>query len=178
MRNALSPQAMVALIRSNTFITLRNLLQVSSPEWESPWCPFPSRPNQATYPRQTSFRLNISLRFVLRYASQIPFRFAWWRSAVSSPAGFDCVSPPGVGGGGVLAKMITHRDGAGTRRRGPRRYGLAGANRARRRYTRALTVNSRKRNGLAMKSLPPLMVELARLSKSLRLVTKTTGVVL
>ena len=42
----------------------------------------------------------------------------------------------------------------------------------------ALTVSSMNRNGLAMKSLPPAMVELVRLSKSLRLVTKTTGVFL
>jgi len=113
MRNALSPQAMVALIRSNTFITLRNLLQVSSPEGVS-LVPI-SEPAQPSYlPRQTSFRLNISLRLVLRYASQIPFRFAWWRSAqASSRPGFGGVSQPGVRDGWILAKMITYRNGAG-----------------------------------------------------------------
>ena len=42
----------------------------------------------------------------------------------------------------------------------------------------ALTVSSMKRNGLAMKSLPPAIMELVRLSKSLKAVTKTTGVFL
>src|SRR5258705_4395485 len=92
MRNALSPQAMVALIRSNTFITLHNLLQVSSPEWESPG--LISEPAQTSYlPQQTSFRLNVSLRFVLRYASQNPFRFASWRSTGGVTGGVLCRLP-------------------------------------------------------------------------------------
>src|SRR5882724_6099744 len=56
--------------------------------------------------------------------------------------------------------------------------GLVFSRWVRRMYRSALTASSMKRKGLAMKSLPPLMVELARLSKSLRLVTKTTGVFL
>src|SRR5690348_137517 len=55
---------------------------------------------------------------------------------------------------------------------------LADSRRPRSTYTSALTASSINKNGLAMKSLPPLIVELARLSKSFKLVTKTTGVFL
>src|SRR5882762_10053040 len=67
--------------------------------------------------------------------------------------------------GKILAEKLTCYLGAGTKR--PRKM-----------YSSALTASSIKRNGLAIKSLPPLMVELARLSKSVSPVTKTTGVFL
>src|SRR5262245_40214398 len=74
------------------------------------------------------------------------------------------------------------------RRRGNRRFrrrllahpaqDLGGGMRLLSRYVRTLTLSSMNRNGLAIKSFPPLMLDLARLSKSLNAVTKMTGVVL
>jgi hypothetical protein len=89
-------------------------------------------------------------------------------------------------GGGLGARMYWIRQGAW--RMSMVRGGMAGwrglraglavgqLEAARRMKVRALTASSMNRKGLAMRSLPPLRVERARLSKSVRLVTNTTGV--